>query len=174
MSSFEVGSKHISAILTWAIDQGLLGLNSPRSWFQLFYQENLDSVNYRYRENNQIPAQAKYRPIMGVLNSRYPREIAIAIYKLACCWSYNSCDHKYNEQDLVWLEIDKIKKQAIAISGLTEGAISESQEDEQAPWCYSDKDWKKYMAWVREKQNPKLVSTKVVGFARKAKIKVIK
>lgn len=174
MSSFEVGSRHISAILTWAIDQGLLGGNSPQAWFQLFYQENLDSVNYRYRENNQIPDKAKYRPIMGVLNSRYPREIAIAIHKLACCWSYNSCDHKYNEQDLVWLEIDKIQKKAIAISELSEETISESPEYDRAPWCYSDKDWKHYIAWVREKQTPKLVSPNVVLLATKARIKAIK
>ena len=174
MSSFEVGSKHISAILTWAIDQGLLGLNSPQAWFQLFYQENLNSVNYRYRENNQIPDRAKYRPIMGVLNSRYPKEIAIAIYILVRCWSHNSCDHKYNEQDLVWLEMGKIEKKAIELSGLSEETMLDSEEGEQAPWCYSDKDWKKYIAWVREKQNPKLISPKVVVFATKARIKAIK
>ncbi len=55
---------------------------------------------------------------MAVFNSRHPQEIAIAIYKLANCWHYNSCDHKYNEQDFVWQEIEKIKEIAIAISGL--------------------------------------------------------
>ena len=141
MSSFTVGSKHISAILTWAIDQGFLSFYSPQSWFQEFYLENLDSVNYRYHEKNQIPDQAKYRPVMGVLNSRHPQEIAIAIYKLANCWHYNSCDHKYNEQDGVWQEIEKIKKQALAISGLTEETISQTEEYDRAPWCYSDADW---------------------------------
>ena len=165
MSSFTVGSKHISAILTWAIDQGLLGLNSPQSWFREFYQENLNSVNYRYHEKNQIPDQAKYRPVMGVLNSRHPQEIAIAIYKLANCWHYNSCDHKYNEQDGVWQEIEKIKKQALAISGLTEETISQTEEYDRAPWCYSDADWKKYIAWARERKSQKIkkVSSKFLS-----------
>ncbi len=173
MSSFTVGSKHISAIMTWAIDRGLLGFYSPQAWFQEFYLENLDSVNYRYRENNQIPDKAKYRPIMAVLNSRYPREIArrfadlfeIAIYKLASCWDYNSCDHKFNEQDLVWQEIEKIKKQAIKISGLTEETISQTEEYDRAPWCYSDADWKKYIAWARERKSQKIkkVSSKFLS-----------
>ncbi len=152
--------------MTWAIDQGFLGLNSPQSWFREFYQENINSVNFRYHEDSQIPDQAKYCPVMGVLNSRHPQEIArrfadlfeIAIYKLANCWHYNSCDHKYNEQDLVWQEIEKIKKQAIAVSGLSEDTISESEEYDVAPWCYSDNDWKKYITWVRERKNQKSLS----------------
>ena len=153
MSSIEVGSKHISAIMTWAIDQGLLGFYSPQAWFQEFYLENLDSVNYRYRESNQIPDQAKYRPIMAVLNSRYPQEIAIAIYKLARCWDYNSGDHKFNEQDLVWQEIKKIQEKAILISRLSEEMISETEKYDVAPWVYSERDWKKYITWVREKNS---------------------
>ncbi len=144
--------------MTGAIDQGFLGLNSPQSWFREFYQENLNSVNFRYHEDNQIPDKAKYRPVMGVLNSRHPQKIAITIYKLANCWHYNSCDHKYDEQDLVWLEIEKIKKKAIAVSGLTKETISETKEYDVAPWCYSEEDWKKYITWVRERKNQKLVS----------------
>ncbi|MDJ0534873.1 MAG: hypothetical protein QNJ70_20730 [Xenococcaceae cyanobacterium MO_207.B15] len=162
MSSFTVGSFHISAIMTWAIDQGFLGLNSPQSWFQQFYQENLESVNYRYGENNKLPNSAKYRPIMGVLNSRYPQETAIAIYKLSCCWEYNSCDHKFNKQDLVWQEIEKIKEQAIAVSGLTEQVISESKEYSCAPWVYSHRDWKNYISWVRTKRQ-QMISSRAVA-----------
>ena len=102
---------------------------------------------------------------MGVLNSRHPQEIAIAIYKLANCWHYNSCDHKYNEQDLVWQEIEKIKKQAIKISGLTEETISQTEEYDRAPWCYLEKDWKKYIAWARERKSQKIkkVSSKFLS-----------
>ncbi|MDJ0747448.1 MAG: hypothetical protein QNJ32_29485 [Xenococcaceae cyanobacterium MO_167.B27] len=153
MSSFEVGSKHISAIMTWAIDQGFLEVYSPQDWFTQFYLENLNSVNYRYKENNQLPEQERYRPVMPVLDSRYPREIAIAIYKLARCWCYNSCDHDPWEEDPVWQEIKKIQEKAISISGLTEETISEIKEYDVAPWEYSEKDWKKYISWVKERNS---------------------
>ena len=153
MSSFLVGAKHISAIMTWAIDQGFLGVQSPQAWFTQFYLENLNSVNYRYRENNKMPTQAKYRPVMTVLNSRYPREIATAIYKLASCWDYNSCDHDPCEQDLVWQEIKKIQEKAISISGLNKETIYENIEYDVAPWVYCESDWKDYISWVRERKN---------------------
>ncbi len=65
MSSFTVGSKHISAILTWAIDQGLLGFYSPQAWFQEFYLENLDSVNYRWERKQPNPRSSQISSCYG-------------------------------------------------------------------------------------------------------------
>ena len=96
MSAFICSNLHISTIVNWAARNRVTAYygNPTRTWSvrenevatcNMLMEENVKSVNYRYRENEPaIPVE--YVP------PAYPPS-AVQVIKLAQCLRYQSCEH---------------------------------------------------------------------------------
>lgn len=113
MSAFICSDAHISAIVAWAA-ANRAGVHTNPMWFvvdnevatcNMLMEENVESVNYRYRENEPaIPVE--YTP-----PARMPS--AVAIIKLAQCLRYQSCEHPGWESSLAKKILDEVIETAI-------------------------------------------------------------
>jgi hypothetical protein len=155
MSAFLLSNDHLSMIMTWAIHEGGLGELTPQEWFNEFYLENVQSLQYRYPNIYQeLIEHSRYLPDFNAIRPRaLKKEIAIAILKFINCWEYQSCQHHFDSSTAPWRMMAQIKELALQISGY------ESQEDnpnfykhspvyELAPWEYSRQEWKAFKAEV--------------------------
>jgi hypothetical protein len=94
MSAFVVSDKHISALVSycvlkrvsyyWNKGREVINADNANEIAQKLYQENVKSVNYRYKEGSNASPMA-YRFFLTVPN-------AIGMIKLAQCLDYQSCE----------------------------------------------------------------------------------
>jgi hypothetical protein len=152
MSAFLVSNEHLNMIITWAIDNGGRDM-SPQDWFKEFYLENIKSLQCRYPETYERIVywnldNHRYTPNFDAIRPRGLKvETAIAIVKLINCWEYQSCEHKYDQQSVPWVAMDRIKylaydKMDCPTQETRERFFKGNKVYDLAPWEYSKEDWK--------------------------------
>jgi len=131
MSAFVVTDNHINALVRFASLQDVsVYFGNPGKIFrvkgneqeiaQLFLNENVKSVNYRYRE--QETALIEFNPNATALTP-------IQAIKAAQCLSYQSCEHPDYENGLA----DKLIENIIFV------AIRHLDGYAQADWCIENR-----------------------------------
>ena len=157
MSAFLVNDKHISFIITWAIDNDLLGGLTPQGWFKEFYQENIKSLRHRYSSKYvdltywEPDNRHRYKPVShAIAPKKYRVEVAIAVHRFVRCWEYQSCEHDYNPNSLTWLMMKRIKTKAEEVAKLDSDAIVDSSIDNLCPWQYDPSAWKQFTNKLKE------------------------
>ncbi|MFD4407730.1 hypothetical protein ACFWPH_33695 [Nocardia sp. NPDC058499] len=89
MSAFIVGNEHIDILVNAIAQYGVAGQGAGRTVFrnlgQMLWDENVCSVDYRYREDN---PRSRY-----VLHTTEGELDALAVLKAAHCYEYQSCEH---------------------------------------------------------------------------------
>lgn len=108
MSAFIVSHHHIDVIVSWAVEncQFVMDGRSPQELGELLYHANVDSVDYRYDEEN--PRDYSYTPA----HSR--RVSAVQIIKACDCLDYQSCERPDWLKSGARSALMSIREQAIA------------------------------------------------------------
>lgn len=125
MSAFLVSEKHIQALVTYAarhlgtirLGQATLDLTTPegkRELGQRLWDENLRSVNFRYREQTE-PVVYKHKMV--------PSISAVQILKAIHCLSYQSCESNDWEETQAYSVLKQIESSAVRnVPGYDEAA----------------------------------------------------
>lgn len=85
MSAWIVTKAHIDCIVQQAIVEGLVSAGEATKVGRELWQENHDSVNYRYSESQPCPAY-RFEGIEAPLDP-------VIVLKQVDCYDYQSCEH---------------------------------------------------------------------------------
>lgn len=98
MSAFTVGKDHIDLMVTVALtlsefradvlDLVELGTRLGRE----LWQENYNSVNYRYSEE-EVPPEYEWQPVLGYDTLDLDAQHALTVLGAANCYDYQTCEH---------------------------------------------------------------------------------
>ena len=163
MSAFLVDDKHLSFILTWAIDNGTLGGLSPQSWFKEFTSENVKSLKARYPDSYHDliywnTDNSRYIPIFNAIRpQKYSQAIAVATISFVRCWEYQSCEHDPDKGTLPWRMMGQIKDVAMQKSGWGEkydpdSPLFDTELYEATPWEYNSRSWKQFLLHLQKEE----------------------
>jgi hypothetical protein len=118
MSAFVCSEKHISAIVRWAgVNNVGVYHGNPSTKFTvagseqeavgLLYDENVKSVNYRYKEHDD--------GVEAVYSASAPSLRPIDVIKAVDCLRYQSCEHLEWEESLANKLLIAIQQKAITL-----------------------------------------------------------
>lgn len=103
MSAYVVSKDHIDALITfWKYGEyNHKPSDEADMTGQLLWEQNVKSVNFRYRESNHIPAEETPAYQHEDKHTHDGRRLTpVDIIKLVQCWQYQSCED--HEQSTAW------------------------------------------------------------------------
>lgn len=103
MSAWIVHENHINAMVWFAIDNDLIGNETPDKFGQMLWDENYKSVNARYNEKDKAP-KFEYHPPVKVPASP---EAYAAIFG---CYDYQTCEHDGYKKSRAFKFVDWARK----------------------------------------------------------------
>ena len=131
MSAWIVSADHIDALVCGAIVYGIpfdgeeVTAENASAVGQALWRENHKSVNHRYDLRDRTPAFA----FVGETTLR-----AISLFKQACCYNYQTCEHDGYERSAAKAFVDALKEACLRELGMTSDQAYESAGYDAAPW----------------------------------------
>ena len=98
MSAYVVENETINCIVNALIDWGFISNLDAVEVGQQLFDENVTSVNYRYKDTDGAPVfrfkEKTYKPLQ--------------VFGCVKCWQYQSCEHTDYENGKAWQLTDKL------------------------------------------------------------------
>ena len=148
MSCFIVSDYHVSALVAWAIRQGLDLAASPDAVAHELASANRAAFNERYGGRYQM----EFEPFGGLDRSAGAELLPVAIVKACDCLDYQACDWTSWESSDANVYLDAIRRAAVtlafgsmraaaaALADPGQHAIRELPGYDAAPWCLDEPD----------------------------------
>lgn len=126
MSAWICSHSHITALAVYAVRHKLTN-RSAAELGEILYEENCQSVDYRYQEYNErdfvLCEWASFHPFS-----------AAEIYKSAGCYGYQSCEHGAWKHSEAYRLTNAIEAHVLQVAGITENKLKNSPAYDEAPW----------------------------------------
>jgi hypothetical protein len=127
MSAWIVNDKTIALLVEALFKYDLASRDGSRLGQHLL-DENYRSVNYRYGESTLVRAYRHEGTPAALLNDPY------TVYKVACCYDYQSCEHPAYRDSPAAHMIDALRGAIETQLARTEDDITSTEAFDQAPW----------------------------------------
>lgn len=132
MSAWLVSNRHVNALATFAVDQGLCA--DPAAAALDMWRENAASLRGRYQER-----AATYWPELATLERDFSyQDVTLAslfeVIKAADCYDYQSCEHDGWKASAAKALTDRIIARACSMLGRDYDRACRQPEYESAPW----------------------------------------
>ncbi len=101
MSAYTVNKETIDSVVTTAIAKGVATPETANNIGQILWQQNVDSVNYRYKENTPCEEYV-YAEFSGKANEHWESD--------ADCLEYQSCEAPEYDESISKFILDSIRE----------------------------------------------------------------
>lgn len=98
MSAYVVNNETINCITNGLIEWGFIDISDAVKVGQMLFDENVTSVNYRYREKD-------FAPVFKFTPKQYEE---LDYYGCVKCWQYQTCEYDNCEDGEGWKLTDKL------------------------------------------------------------------